>query len=218
MSRSDAALRPAAASAEPRSIARQISARWPSASSTPSSASRAARAGRRRLGLDVDERAVARPDEDLAQAAVADHDAVGRERVEDLVGEDDADRSARRCRSLGMSASPWPGGLEAGGDGVEPARLDLDRVVAQAGREVRVLGGRGRRGSRARARRSRRRTRGGRTARADRAGPRRPRRPGRAPPRRSGGPRGRSGSRRRDPGARPRPGSSRRPGRTARGP
>ena len=57
--------------------------------------------GRRRLGLDVDEGAVARPDEDFAQAAVADHDAVDRERVEDLVGEDETGRSALRCGRSG---------------------------------------------------------------------------------------------------------------------
>ena len=57
--------------------------------------------GCRRLGLDVDERAVARPDEDLAQAAVADHDAVDRERVEDLVGEDETDLPASRCGRSG---------------------------------------------------------------------------------------------------------------------
>ena len=97
--------------------------------------------GRRRLGLDVDEGAVARPDEDLAQAAVADHDAVDRERVEDLVGEDEAGRPAPRCGRVGMSASPWPAASRRAAMASMPARLDLDRVVAQARREVRVLGG-----------------------------------------------------------------------------
>ena len=173
--------------------------------------------GRGRLGLDVDERAVARPDEDLAQGAVADHDAVDRERVEDLVGEDETDR--RRPAAVARRRARRRGRRPRGG-------RRWRRAGAARSRSGRSAGGprgpgarrRGRRGSRARACRSRRRTREGRTAPADRAGPRRPRPPGRGRPRRSGGPRGRSGSRRPDPGGRPRPGSSRRRGRTARGP
>ena len=48
--------RPAAAPAIQPSTARQISARWPSASVTPSASRRAARAGVDGVGLDVDER------------------------------------------------------------------------------------------------------------------------------------------------------------------
>ena len=191
----------------------------PRRAATPSSARRAARAGRRRVGLDVDERAVARPDEDLAQGAARGRrlGGPGGRRGPRWRG-----RTRRSASALGGAATETravAGRLEPRRDGLEPARLDLDRVVAQA-----RLRGPDRSAAEAVEDRERERPRPGAVFAEDerrpagRAGPRRPRRPGRARPRRSGGPPGRSGSRRRDRGAPPRPGSSRRRGRTARGP
>ena len=110
------------------------------------------------------------------------------------------------------------GRVEPRRDRLEPARLDLDRLVAQDRREVRTLARETVEDRDARASRSPRRIRAARTGRAGRAGPTRRRRPARARPRRSGAPRVRSGSRPRGRGGPPRPGSSRRRGRTARGP
>ena len=167
--------------------------------------------GRRRLGLDVDERAVARPDEDLAQA---------RRRGPRRGGP--GARRGPRWRGRNRSPAPRCGrSRRARRRGRRPrGGWRSRRAGAARSRSGRSAGGprgpgarrSGHRGSRPRACRSRRRTREGRTAPADRAGPRRPRPPGRGRPRRSGGPRGRSGSRRRDPGGRPRHGSSRRSG------
>ena len=174
--------------------------------------------GRRgRIGLDVDERAVARPDQDLAQDALPNDDAVDGEGVEDLVGEDEPDdrRCARlRARRGRLRGRPPPGAPRWPRAGAARPRSGRS-AGAPRGPDARRPG---RPGPRAPASPFPRRIRAARTGPAGRAGPRRPRRPGRARRRRSGAPPGRSGSRRRGRGAPPRPGSSRRRGRTGRGP
>ena len=94
---------------------------------------------RRRVDLDVDEHAVVPADRDLAQRITALHDAVGRQGVEDLVGQDEADDPLFGRRSGPDEGARVSGGLEPRGDRVEPPRLDLDRVVAQDAGEIRAL-------------------------------------------------------------------------------
>ena len=161
----------------------------------------------------------AEPTKTSRRAPPRDDDAVGRERVEHLVGEDDAvdrlvgrrrrveapTRRARRPRNRRRSPRAAPPRPRPAGSGWTAARSGRSTREAVEDRE------RQRAGPRSVLAQDERR-------RVGRVGPRRPRRPGRAPHRRSDAPPGRSGSRRRDRAAPPPRGSSRRPGHTARGP
>ena len=92
---------------------------------------------RRRVRLDVRERSAARPDQDLAQDAAAHHDPMGREGVEDLVREDEADDRRVAVARWGIERVAVTGRLEPGANRLDPARLDLDRLIADDGGKLR---------------------------------------------------------------------------------
>ena len=97
---------------------------------------------RRRVGLDVDEaRRRRRADDDLAQDAAAAPTTrwVG-QRVEDLVGEDDAvDRRRSPAPVAVEDVGASPAASSRAAIASSRRRLDLDRLVADRGREVRSL-------------------------------------------------------------------------------
>ena len=119
-------------------MARQTSARWPSASVTPSAARRAARAGVGRGGLHVEELAGVGSDQDLEQPAATGDDAVGRQGIEDLVGEDDADDRLTGGAWIDQHVQVAEG-TETLGQGLEAPRFDLDRVIAKDACESRPV-------------------------------------------------------------------------------
>ena len=137
----------AAASATQASSRGRSPPRWPSARRDPLRRRRAASAGvdgsaststnapsrRRRRAA----RASRRPRAD---------DPMDGQRVEDLVGEHDADDRRRRRRGVERRRSR-PAAAEPRRRRLEPARLDLDRVVAERVGERRAVARRGRRGS-----------------------------------------------------------------------
>ena len=223
MSRSDAALEAGGRVGDPaverRGRSRRAGRRR---GSTPSAARRAARAGVDGSVSTSTKRAVRpRPTATSRRRRRRVDDAVGRQGVEDLVGEDDAGRSGPRGRPA-SERSARRGRLPraAAAMRLEPARLDLDRVVADD-----VARGPGR--SRARPSRIATASVAGpravlaedERAPAGRAGPRRPRRRAASAAPKIGCASGRGQevavAARAGP---PSPGSSRRPGRTARGP
>ena len=217
----DAAAEPRGRAATQASSARQISARWPSASvdrprprvarrGPASTASPRRRRSRRRRRARPGPRGGAPPAPTTRWVGRASRTSlatttpsIGRA----VVGLDDDRRRARPPR-----AAPRTRG--------DPSRLDLDRRDSgSTGAGAGSVGAAGRRRAARPGRPSRHRARGSGTARGARAPPDRRRRTGRPPGRRSGAPRERSGSRRRGPAARrvaavvPA-----RPGRTARSP
>ena len=183
---------------------------------TPSSARRAASAGVDGSASTSTKAPSRDADEDLAQHG-------HRERRPDASAARRAPHWRGRTRRPGdpltsgvVRRAPVPGRLEPRRDRLEPARLDLDRFVADA-----LLRGPAARVARPSRIATRERARPGAVlAEHERIRPAQPI-PGVGDRARQRGPedrvrlRARSGSRRRDPDARPRPGSSRHRGRTA---
>ena len=94
--------------------------------------------GRGRCGLHVDEMVGIGSDQDLHQLATTDNHAVGRQGIEDLVGEDDADDRLTGGAWIDQHVQVAEG-TETLGQGLEAPRFDLDRVIAKDACESRPV-------------------------------------------------------------------------------